>query len=190
MALAFAALLATVKSKFLFLCNASDYCYEVVLFVLPFLDNQVFCNSKLNIAPCATAAMLSRTLRWWIMLCYHLTICPGSRLLWSLDISGSVPVATITFVQSNIRKAFLYFRCLFWSLAVGDLVGQQHVTSISAEAVFDTTYELIYFSLFLSFKIMFQWLQKFIFTVTFHLAVSNLRLDFFFPASVPLKAIL
>lgn len=66
-------------------------------------------------------------------------------------------------------------------LAIGDLGRQQHVTRICAEAVFGM-YKVVS-SFFLSFKIMFEWLQKFIFSwysVVFHLAVSNLRLGFGF----------
>lgn len=135
---------------------------------------------------------------------------PGSWLLffvvaWHLW-QHQVSVATITFVQSNIRKAFLCFHCLLCSLAIGDLSRQQHVIRVSVEVVFGwhrvwggflgLVFLFVFFFL-LSLKIMFEWLREFIFSwysVVFHPAVSNLRLrlgfGFFFSASVPLKAIL
>jgi len=145
---------------------------------LPILDNRVLRDSMLNIAPWATAARLFVALKWWIMPCYHLTIYPGSWLsffvitwqLWQHQVS----VAAITFVQNNIRRAVLYFHCLLCGLGIGDLSRRQHVSRISAEVVFGWCHIWggFFFFFFFSFKIMFDWLQKFIFSwysVVFHL---------------------
>lgn len=102
--------------------HATPWCFRLFLIVLS-SGNQVLHDNLLNTAPYAKAARLFTAFKCCIMLCYHLTIYPGSWLLffvipWHLC-QHQVSVATLSFVQSIIRKAFLYFHCLLCSWEIG-----------------------------------------------------------------------
>lgn len=93
---------------------ATPWRFRLLLIVLSF-DNRVLHDNLLNTARYAKAARLFTAFNCCIMLCYHLTIYPGSWLLffvipWHLC-QHQVSVAILSFVQGIIREAFLHFHC-------------------------------------------------------------------------------
>lgn len=119
-------------------------------------------------------------------------------VLWSpyIPVQWQAQAATLTFVQSNIRRGSLYFHwylCTISNWRLGQTSAcSQHIYRSSLWMILCVMYCFLFY-----LKVVFWWLQKFGFSwcfVVFHLAVSNVGFvgGAFFPLcdSVPLKAVL